>query len=144
MSDGKDPGRSFGLIGGGALVLLGAWFLARSAGLLPDRVFEVLGRMTLPAALIVAGVALVVVSQRGGFKFRGPLPGTRLYKSRSDKWIDGVLGGLGSYLGVDPVLLRLAVIALVLVGWGSLIVGYIIMAIVVPREPLPAGPPPQA
>ncbi|PKQ38493.1 MAG: hypothetical protein CVT59_02325 [Actinobacteria bacterium HGW-Actinobacteria-1] len=65
-----------------------------------------------------------------------PAKGTRLYRSRDDKWVSGVLGGLARYLGIDAVLLRIAFLALVFLGnFGSGIVAYIILAIVIPEEP---------
>ena len=135
MSDTKEAGRSVGLIGGGALALVGVWLLLRGMGLLPDQLFDLWGRLAWPVAVIVVGIGLVIMASRGGTAFRGPQAGARLHKSRSDKWVDGVLGGLGHYLGLDPVLLRLAFIVLMLAGWGSLILAYIVMAIIVPREP---------
>jgi phage shock protein C len=45
----------------------------------------------------------------------------------------GVCGGLASYFNVDPVLIRLAFVLLGLTGTGVL--GYIILAIVVPEYP---------
>lgn len=55
---------------------------------------------------------------------------TRLLRSESDKMIAGVCGGLASYLGVDPVLVRLAFVILLLasgVGFPIYIVLWIIM-----------------
>jgi phage shock protein PspC (stress-responsive transcriptional regulator) len=45
----------------------------------------------------------------------------------------GVCGGLGTYFGVDPVLIRLAFVLLGLTGTG--ILAYIVLAIVVPGHP---------
>ncbi len=57
----------------------------------------------------------------------------RLYRSRKERMIAGVAGGLGQYLNVDPVLLRLGFVLLTLTtGTGLLL--YIIMAIVVPER----------
>ncbi len=56
---------------------------------------------------------------------------TRLYRSRTDAVIGGVCGGLGQYLGIDPVLVRLFFVLLAL-GSGIGIPIYIIMWIVVP------------
>lgn len=142
MDDRNDVGRSLGLIGGAALLLLGGWFLLRSFGLIPDQLVSIWGRASLPIAIIIIGAIVLVASMRGGFTVRGPLPGTRLYRSRDDKWIAGVLGGLGRYLGIDPVVLRLVFVALMLAGWGTVVVAYIIMAIVVPIEPVTYTPPP--
>jgi phage shock protein C len=59
----------------------------------------------------------------------------RLYRSRSDRMIGGVCGGLGKYLNIDPTLVRLLMVALALFGGPGLIV-YLVMLIIVPEEPL--------
>ena len=56
-----------------------------------------------------------------------------LRRSRQDRMIAGVCGGLGRYLGVDPVLLRIAFVVLTIAG-GSGILIYIVAAIVIPAE----------
>ena len=61
-----------------------------------------------------------------------PVP-SRLYRSRSEKMIAGVCGGLGEYFDVDPVLIRLLfVVTALLSGVGLL--AYVVLWIVVPRE----------
>jgi phage shock protein C len=61
----------------------------------------------------------------------------KLYKSREDKVFSGVLGGLGKYFGIDPVILRVAWITLtVFSGFFLGISVYILSALVIPREPL--------
>jgi phage shock protein C len=55
----------------------------------------------------------------------------RLYKSRSDRVIYGVCGGIGEYLAVDPVLIRIAWIILTMLGGGG-IIAYIIGIIIIP------------
>jgi len=59
----------------------------------------------------------------------------RLYRSRSDKPLAGVAGGMARYLDMDPTVVRLLWIASVLFG-GVTIFLYIIMAFIVPLEPL--------
>ncbi len=59
----------------------------------------------------------------------------RIYKSRRDKIIDGVCGGLAKYLEIDPVLVRLLWTLLIFLG-GTGIILYIIAMIIMPREPL--------
>jgi phage shock protein C len=135
MEDRNDVGRTVGLIGGGALIFFGAWFLLRQFGLIPDRFFDIWGRASWPIAIIIVGVIVLSASMRGGLAIRGPLPGSRLYRARTDKWVGGVLGGLGRYLGIDPVILRLGFVVFMLAGWGGIVVAYIIMAIIVPLEP---------
>ena len=57
----------------------------------------------------------------------------RLTKSKSNRMLFGVCGGLGEYFGVDPTLVRLVFVLLALVD-GIGIVLYIILAIIMPRE----------
>ena len=64
----------------------------------------------------------------------------RLYRSRDDSVIAGVCGGLGKYLGVDPVLIRIAAVVLVFAG-GAGILLYGIGWIVIPEEPEPGTTP---
>ena len=61
---------------------------------------------------------------------RGP---RRLYKSRKNRVIDGVCGGLGEYLDMDPTLIRVGWVVLALL-WGSGIVAYLVAMIVMPRR----------
>ena len=59
----------------------------------------------------------------------------KLYRSRSDKVIAGVCGGLAKHWETDVVWIRvLAVVSIFLNGLGLL--AYIIMWIVVPLEPV--------
>ncbi len=58
----------------------------------------------------------------------------RLYKSNSDKMIDGVCAGIAAYFGIDPTIVRLAWAAFAILG-GSGVLAYIIAMIVIPREP---------
>jgi phage shock protein C len=57
----------------------------------------------------------------------------RVRRSRQDRVIGGVCGGLGRYLGVDPVLLRIGAVALALSG-GLGVLAYIIAWIAIPEE----------
>lgn len=58
----------------------------------------------------------------------------RLYRSRDDRLISGVCGGLAKYFDIDPVIVRVITIVVALVTSGVGILAYIIMAIVVPLE----------
>lgn len=56
----------------------------------------------------------------------------KLYRSRSDRMICGVCGGIGDYFGVDATLIRLA---MVLFGFtGSGILAYFVAAVIIPDE----------
>lgn len=58
----------------------------------------------------------------------------RLYRSRRDRMLGGVAGGLGRYLGFDPVIARVLFIVLVL-GTGVGVLLYLLLWIVIPLEP---------
>jgi phage shock protein C len=59
-----------------------------------------------------------------------------LYRSRDDRVIAGVAGGLAEAIDVDPSIVRVTWVILTFLSGGLLLVVYIIMAIVVPQEPL--------
>lgn len=56
-----------------------------------------------------------------------------LRRSTTDKVVAGVAGGLGRYLGIDPVILRVAFVVLTIAGLSGLLV-YIIGWIAIPEE----------
>jgi phage shock protein C len=58
----------------------------------------------------------------------------RLYRSRTDRKIAGVCGGLAAYWGIDPVIPRLIWVAFALAA-GAGIVAYIVCWLVIPKEP---------
>ncbi len=60
----------------------------------------------------------------------------KLYRSKNDKMLCGVLGGLAEYLNVDATLIRILYAALSVFSAGFPgIVLYIICAIVIPEAP---------
>ncbi len=59
----------------------------------------------------------------------------RLYRSRTDRSLSGVAGGLAAYLGVDPTLVRVAWVLLAILSGGVFVLIYVVMAIVVPDAP---------
>ena len=58
----------------------------------------------------------------------------RLYKSNKNKMLDGVCGGIGEYINIDPTIVRLGWVVFCALG-GSGIIAYIIAAIIIPRNP---------
>jgi len=59
----------------------------------------------------------------------------KLYKSRTNRQLCGVCGGLGEYMNLDPTIVRLLLIVATLAG-GAGVLAYIIAAIVIPEEPM--------
>ena len=58
----------------------------------------------------------------------------RLYRSRTDRILGGVCGGLGEYLGVDSNLIRIVWVLLSFV-YGAAILVYLIAWILLPEKP---------
>ena len=58
----------------------------------------------------------------------------RLYRSRKERSIAGVCGGIAEYLDVDPTLVRIVWLLAAAAG-GPGILLYFVMAVVVPEEP---------
>jgi len=56
----------------------------------------------------------------------------RLKKSRTNKMIAGVCGGIAEYLGWDPTLVRILYVVLILVFWGIPVLLYFILALIMP------------
>jgi len=57
----------------------------------------------------------------------------RMYKSRKNRMIAGVAGGIAEYIDVDPTLIRLAFVLLVFAGASGIII-YIVLAIILPEQ----------
>ena len=110
----------------------------------------------LPVVLILAGVGFLfggrnyVTNQQAGPSpvSPGDLSGAtgspqvppvtppRLYRSRFDRKLFGVCGGLGAHFGVDPTIVRVLFVISAFASFGLTIFAYILMAIIVPDEPL--------
>jgi phage shock protein C len=63
----------------------------------------------------------------------------RLYRSRSDRRIAGVCGGLAEYFNIDPTIVRL-VWAVLILGAGVGLLAYVLFWIIVPSAPAAATP----
>ena len=57
----------------------------------------------------------------------------KLVKSRTNKMLTGVCGGIGELLDIDPTIIRLIWAALSLAG-GTGIILYIIAAVIIPED----------
>lgn len=138
MTENRDNNNSPLLIVGGALIAMGLWFGARELGVIPTefmRMWDLVRKADNAIALILIGVVVILLATRG-VRVNMPAKGTRLYRSREEKWVSGVLGGLANYFGIDVTLLRLGFLALAfLVDGGTAFVAYIVLSIVVPLEP---------
>ncbi len=57
-----------------------------------------------------------------------------LVRSRTDKFVGGVCGGVAHSLGVDPSIVRLIFVALAIFGFSTGLIIYIILWLVLPVE----------
>lgn len=61
------------------------------------------------------------------------MEGKRLVRSKTNKTICGVCGGIGEFLNVDPTLIRLLWVIFSLTG-GAGLIAYIIAALIIPED----------
>lgn len=59
----------------------------------------------------------------------------RLYRSKKDKVLGGICGGLGEYFEIDPVLIRILWVILTVLSVGAGIIAYLICWIIIPQKP---------
>jgi phage shock protein C len=59
----------------------------------------------------------------------------KLYRSRTNRMISGVCGGLGEYANIDPTIVRLLFAVGTILSGGALFLGYLVMIFVVPETP---------
>ena len=58
----------------------------------------------------------------------------KLYRSKKDRMIGGVCGGIAEYFAVDPVLVRLLTLAIAFTTGGGFF-AYLLLWIIVPENP---------
>ena len=57
----------------------------------------------------------------------------KLYRSKTNKMLAGVCGGLGEYANLDPTIVRLIAVLIGLSGAG--LVAYLVCAVIIPEKP---------
>jgi phage shock protein C len=131
----------WGVLAGMGLVALGAWMLVAPllTGLLHPivLVLGLLARIAWPLVLIGIGVLLIIRARGGGFTVNGK----KLYRSRNQRMIGGVLGGFAEYLNVDVTIVRIvyALLTLVTAVWLGVLLYIAAMIIVPEQDAAPAG-----
>ena len=61
---------------------------------------------------------------------------TRLFRSRTNRMIGGVAGGLADYFNIDPTIVRLALVVALIFGHVITFVVYVAAWLIVPEQPL--------
>ena len=59
----------------------------------------------------------------------------KLTRSRDDKWIAGICGGIAEHTGIDATLIRVLLVIGTILGAGSLVVVYLIFWVIIPKTP---------
>lgn len=56
--------------------------------------------------------------------------GKKLYRSRNNRWIAGVCGGIAEYFNIDPIVVRILAILVFHIG----LLAYILLWIIIPEK----------
>lgn len=56
----------------------------------------------------------------------------KIYRSKTDKWLTGLCGGVGAYFGINPIIIRLLMLLIAFSMLG--IVAYFVISYFVPEE----------
>lgn len=59
----------------------------------------------------------------------------KLYRSRTDRMLGGICGGLGEMFSIDPTLIRLIFALIALFTLGTAVIVYILGWIIIPETP---------
>lgn len=62
-------------------------------------------------------------------------PTKRLYRSRTERMLSGVCGGLAAYLGIDPTIVRLIFVISIFVTFTTSLFLYFVFWLIIPEEP---------
>lgn len=62
-----------------------------------------------------------------------PAPPKRLTRSRDDKMVAGVCGGLAEYFNIDPTLVRIGAVVALCLGFPAVLLGYVVAWAIVPQ-----------
>jgi phage shock protein C len=140
------------------LVIVGILWLMNNLGVW-HRWWDFSWDVLVPTLLILAGIAFLfggrnyvtassatpaadnpVQPEQSGDAFAKSLS-HKLYRSRLDRKLFGVCGGIGSHLQIDPTIIRIVFVISALASFGLTLLVYAIMAVLVPEEPIMFGAP---
>ncbi|MNJ51788.1 DNA-binding transcriptional activator PspC [compost metagenome] len=60
----------------------------------------------------------------------------KLYRSRTDKQITGLCGGIARYFNIDSTVVRLIAVISAICSFGTSVAIYLIASLIVPKEPV--------
>ena len=59
----------------------------------------------------------------------------RLYRSRTNRMLGGVAGGIADYLDLDPTIVRLGLVVALIIGHVVTFVFYVAAWLIIPEQP---------
>lgn len=144
----SDSSQTVMILFGAILIVIGLIYFLENLDFLPyywfyEFPFHIGWAIFWPLLLILVGVLYLISISNRQSKIKSAEtagetvtagPKKRLFRSRRDRKIAGVCGGLGAYFNVDPTIIRVLWVVLTLPT--SVILGlvvYIVMALVVPE-----------
>ena len=97
---------------------------------------KVLWLVVLLLFSIIGALLYFIFAKSGSAKLvkEKPIKGKKLSRSRKNRMIAGVCGGIGEYLEIDPTVIRLIWVLLVFLSFGTAIIAYIVAWIIVPEK----------
>ena len=127
-------------IAGLVLVIFGLWGFCEA--IVPTWVLGVLANVIyatwsvlLPLVLLAAGIYLLWGVKKD--KFTGFIHGTParpLRRSRTDRRLLGICGGIAYYFGIDSTVIRVISVILLLLLPFSVVLAYLLLAVLIPQE----------
>ncbi|MBK6892915.1 MAG: PspC domain-containing protein [Flavobacteriales bacterium] len=67
------------------------------------------------------------------YQHSGSRKNKRLFRDPEDRWVGGVIGGLANYFGTEPLWFRIAFIVVLIAGWGSPVLLYLVLWALIPE-----------
>ncbi len=120
------------------LVTLGIlWIILRVLAAfvaLPFRLLNVLLNSQIGIIFWIFLVVLIIICMRrsNDVEGSGAYRMKDLFRSTTNRRVFGVCGGIGEYFNVDPTIVRLIFVALTIFGGGTMILAYLIAALIIP------------
>jgi phage shock protein PspC (stress-responsive transcriptional regulator) len=119
---------------GSLLIIVGAFLLLRQMGVFYSFEFWHIPWQSVWAIILIIIGALLLFN-RDKEKEGGEISSKKLYRSKTQKMISGVCGGLAEYFEIDVSIIRVLWVLGTIISAGIGIVAYIIMYFVFPEQP---------
>ena len=122
------------LFWGAILIIVGAFLLLKQFGLFYSFNFWQIPWQALWGALFVS-LGLLLMFKKVKVEDVVDVENKKLFRSRTQKMISGVCGGLAEYFSLDVSLIRVIWVVGTVISAGMGILAYVVMLIVFPEEP---------